>query len=164
MAEWMDDIRELDKLRADSLITDEEYDRQRSIVIENRDAANQSVGEGDIGVSAWARLGSALLDGLLVMVTLGIGWIIWAFTLSGSGQKPGKKLLNQTVMDLDTGKPMKLGRMFWVRYFLGYFVAGFAFLFTLGILIFMPFWDKRNQNIYDKISNALVVKTPTSVL
>ena len=76
----------------------------------------------------------------------------------------GKKLLNQTVMDLDTGKPMKLGRMFWVRYFLGYFVAGFAFLFTLGILIFMPFWDKRNQNIYDKISNALVVKTPTSVL
>ena len=164
MSEWMDDIRELERLRDETLITADEYDRQRNIIMENRDAISQSVGDSDVGVSAWARLGSALLDSLLAMVTLGIGWIIWAFTLSGSGQTPGKKLLNQTVMDLDTGKPMKLGRMFWVRYFLGYFVAGFAFLFTLGILIFMPFWDKRNQNIYDKISNALVVKTPTSVL
>ena len=66
MAEWMDDIRELDKLRADSLITDEEYDRQRSIVIENRDAANQSVGEGDIGVSGWLRLGTAIVENILL--------------------------------------------------------------------------------------------------
>ncbi len=164
MDDWMEEIRKLEKLRDESLISEEEYDRQRSIIMKKRDAANQSVGEGDIGVSAWARLGSSLLEPLLAMVTLGIGWIIWAFTLSGSGQTPGKKLLNQTVMDLDTGKPMKLGRMFWVRYFLGSFVAGFAFTFTLGILIFMPFWDKRNQNIYDKISNSLVISTPKSVL
>ena len=163
MSEWMDDIRELERLRDETLITADEYDRQRNIIMENRDAISQSVGDSDVGVSAWARLGSALLDSLLAMVTLGIGWIIWAFTLSGSGQTPGKKLLNQTVMDLDTGKPMKLGRMFWVRYFRGSFVASFAFLFTLGILIFMPFWDKRNQNIYDKISNSLVVTTPNLV-
>ena len=47
MSEWMDDIRELEKLRDESLITQDEYDRQRTILMENRDAANQSIGEGD---------------------------------------------------------------------------------------------------------------------
>ncbi len=159
----MDELRDLDKLREDSLISGEEYEHQKTMIMERRDGTDLSAGQGDVGVSAWARLGCALVDGILVFVTLGIGWVIWAFTLSGSGQTPAKKLLNQTVMDLDTGKPMKLGRMFWMRYFIGSIVAQIAFLFTLGILIFMPFWDKRNQNIYDKISNALVIATPNSV-
>ncbi len=163
MSEWMDDIRELEKLRDESLITQDEYDRQRTILMENRDAVNQAVGESDVGVSGWLRFGTAIVENLLIIVTLGIGWIIWAFTLSGKGQTPAKKLLNQTVIDLDTGKPMKLGRMFWMRGFVGGIVANIAFFFTLGILCFMPFWDKRNQNIYDKISNSLVIATPNTV-
>ncbi|HJM28923.1 MAG: RDD family protein [Acidimicrobiales bacterium] len=162
--QWMDEIRKLDQLRNDKLISGEEYDRQRNILMENRDAISLSIEEGAVGVSAWARLGCALLDGLLFTVTLGIGWIIWAFTLNGSGQTPSRKLLNHTVIDLDTGNPMKLGRMFWMRYFIGTLVANFAFLFTIGILCFMPFWDKRNQNIWDKVSNSLVIETPKNVL
>ena len=65
MSEWMDDIRELERLRDETLITADEYDRQRNIIMENRDAISQSVGDSDVGVSAWARLGSALLDSLL---------------------------------------------------------------------------------------------------
>ena len=162
--QWMDEIRKLDQLRNDTLISGEEYDQQRNILMENRDAISLSIEEGAVGVSAWARLGCALLDGLLFTVTLGIGWIIWAFTLNGSGQTPSRKLLNHTVIDLDTGNPMKLGRMFWMRYFIGTLVANFAFLFTIGILCFMPFWDKRNQNIWDKVSNSLVIETPKNVL
>ncbi len=162
--QWMDEIRKLDQLRNDKLISGEEYDQQRNILMENRDAISLSIEEGAVGVSAWARLGCALLDGLLFTVTLGIGWIIWAFTLNGSGQTPSRKLLNHTVIDLDTGNPMKLGRMFWMRYFIGTLVANFAFLFTIGILCFMPFWDKRNQNIWDKVSNSLVIETPKNVL
>ena len=162
--QWMDEIRKLDQLRNDKLISGEEYDRQRNILMENRDAISLSIEEGAVGVSAWARLGCALLDGILFGVTLGIGWIIWAFALNGSGQTPSRKLLNHTVIDLDTGNPMKLGRMFWMRYFIGTLVANFAFLFTIGILCFMPFWDKRNQNIWDKVSNSLVIETPKNVL
>jgi len=162
--QWMDEIRKLDQLRNDKLISGEEYDQQRNILMENRDAISLSIEEGAVGVSAWARLGCALLDGILFGVTLGIGWIIWAFTLNGSGQTPSRKLLNHTVIDLDTGNPMKLGRMFWMRYFIGTLVANFAFLFTIGILCFMPFWDKRNQNIWDKVSNSLVIETPKNVL
>jgi uncharacterized RDD family membrane protein YckC len=160
----MDEIRDLDKLREDSLITEDEYDRQRTLIMERRETSDLSAGQGDVGVSGWLRFGTALVENLLILVTLGIGWIIWAFTLSGSGQTPAKKLLNQTVIDLDTGKPMKLGRMFWMRGFVGGFVANIAFFFTVGILSLMPFWDKRNQNIYDKISNSLVIETPKSVL
>jgi len=47
--------------------------------------------------------------------------------------------------------------MFFVRGLLGGIVAAFAITFTIGILLFMPFWDKRNQNLWDKVSNTYVV-------
>ena len=56
-----------------------------------------------------------------------------------------------------TLRPASLGKMFWVRGFLAGIVAWFAILFTIGIILFMPFWDKRNQNIWDKVSNCYVV-------
>ena len=71
--QWMDEIRKLDQLRNDKLISGEEYDQQRNILMENRDAISLSIEEGAVGVSAWARLGCAFLDGILFGVTLGIG-------------------------------------------------------------------------------------------
>jgi len=111
--------------------------------------------------SPWLRLGSYLLEGLLYVVTLGIGWLIWAAVATGPvGQTPAKKLLGLRVVRGDTWKPAGLGRMFWVRGLLGALVAWFAIVFTLGILLFMPFWDQRNQNIWDKVSNCYVVTDP----
>ena len=113
-----------------------------------------------ITISPWARLGAYLLEQLLALVTLGIGWIIWALTLSGTGQTPAKKLLNQTVVDINTGQPLGLGRMFWVRGLVGGLVASIAIPLTLGILLFMPLWDSNNQNIWDKVSGSYVIPTP----
>lgn len=39
-------------------------------------------------------------------------------------------------------------------------VAGLAIFFTLGILLFMPFWDCRNRSIWDKVSHTYVVSDP----
>ncbi|CAB4864055.1 unannotated protein [freshwater metagenome] len=108
-------------------------------------------------VSPWARLGAHLLEGLLMTFTLGIGWIIWASMTAGTGQTPAKKLLNQRVVDANTLLPVSMGKMFWVRGLVAGLVASIAFPITLGILLFMPFWDKRNQNLWDKVSNTLVV-------
>jgi len=109
----------------------------------------------------WIRLGSYLLEGLLVLVTLGIGWIIWAAVATGPvGQTPAKRLLGLRVIRGDTWRPAGLGRMFWMRGVLAGFVAQLAIVFTLGVLVFMPFWDKRNQNIWDKVSNCYVVTDP----
>jgi len=113
-----------------------------------------------ITVNPWARLGAYLLEPLLSLVTLGIGWIIWALTLSGKGQTPAKKLLNHTVVDINTGQPLGLGRMFWVRGLVAGLVASIAIPLTLGILLFMPLWDSKNQNIWDKVSGSYVIPTP----
>jgi len=164
VSDWMDDIRDLEKLRDESLLTADEYDRQRNIIMEQRNGKGVSIGESSVGVSGWARFGAALLDGLLMLVTLYIGWIIWACTLSGTGQTPAKKLLNQTVLDLETNAPMTLGKMFGMRGIVGGLVAMIAIPLTIYIIAFMPFWDKRNQNIWDKVSNSLVVRTPNTVL
>jgi glutathione synthase len=53
--------------------------------------------------------------------------------------------------------------MLFMRGLVAGFVAGIAITFTLGILLFMPFWDKRNQNIWDKVSSTLVVNDPAEV-
>ena len=109
----------------------------------------------------WVRLGSYFLEAILMMVTLGIGWLIWACMTASSGQTPAKKMLKLRVIDANTLKPSGFGKMFWVRGILAGMVAQLAILCTLGILLFMPFWDKRNQNIWDKVSGTYVVNDPT---
>jgi uncharacterized RDD family membrane protein YckC len=107
--------------------------------------------------SPWIRLGAYLIEGILVTVTLGIGWLIWAAIIAGSGQTPAKRLLNLRVIDSSSFRPVGFAKMFWMRGIVAGIVAGFAIMFTLGILLFMPFWDKRNQNIWDKVSSTYVV-------
>ncbi len=110
--------------------------------------------------SPWIRLGAYLVEGILVVVTLGIGWLIWAAMIGGTGQTPAKRLLNLRAISAATIEPVGMGRMFWMRYFIGGLVAGLAIPLTLGVLVFMPFWDKRNQNIWDKVSGTYVVSDP----
>ena len=111
-------------------------------------------------VSPWGRLGAYFLEGILATVTLGIGWLIWAAMIAGTGQTPAKRLLKQRVINADTLRPAGFGKMFFVRGMLGGIVAGIAITITLGVLLFMPFWDKRNQNLWDKVSNTYVVHDP----
>ena len=111
-------------------------------------------------MSPWGRLGAWFLEALLAFVTLGIGWLIWAAMIAGTGQTPAKRLLKQRVIGADTLRPVGFGKMFWVRGLLAGIVAYFAIMFTIGILLLMPFWDKRNQNIWDKVSNTYVVSDP----
>ena len=50
--------------------------------------------------------------------------------------------------------------MFWVRGVLCGFVAPIAVVCTLGIVLFMPFWNKHNQNVWDRFSNCYAVHRP----
>ena len=116
------------------------------------------------GVSGWTRFGSWLLERVLMIVTLGIGWIIWAITLRGTGQTPAKKMMNLTIWDLETNAPMTLERMIIMRGLAGGLFAGFALPLTLYVLAFMPFWDKNNRDLHDKVSRSSVIATPGQVL
>ncbi len=116
---------------------------------------------GVTAASPWMRLGALVLESVLVLVTLGIGWVIWALVVVGRGQTPAKALLNLRVVDTASLRPVSFVRMFWVREIVAGIVASFAIPLTLGVLLFMPFWDRRNQNLWDKISSTYVVLDPS---
>ena len=110
--------------------------------------------------SPWLRLGAKVLESFLALVTFGIGWVIWALVIVRRGQTPAKSLLGLRVIDDTTHEPVGFVRMFFVRGLVGDFIASFALILTLGVLAFMPFWDRRNQTLWEKISGTHVVVDP----
>lgn len=129
-----------------------------------RPAAGDTVLPGGVHfASPWMRLGAVIFESFLFMFTLGIGWVIWALIIVKRGQTPAKSLLGLRVIDDGTLRPVGFVRMFFVRYLVGDLVTTFAFILTLGILMFMPFWDRRNQTLWEKISNTHVVVDPADV-
>ena len=64
--------------------------------------------------TAQHRLGGAVLSmGLLVVsiITLFLGYLIWAMVTWGQGQTPAKQILKMRVYSIDTGKPATWGHM-----------------------------------------------------
>lgn len=107
----------------------------------------------------WERFGAYLLDSVLMLCTLYIGWIIWACFTAGEGQTPAKKLLGQRVHTTSNGQPATFATMFFMRGLLGGLIFGASFYILVGfVLMFMPFWDSKNQTVVDKISSTLVLK------
>jgi uncharacterized RDD family membrane protein YckC len=125
-------------------------------------ATGPTLPQGVTIVSPGMRLVAYLLEGILVVVTLFIGWLIWAAITAGNGQTPAKKLLGQRVIRADGSSPVGFGTMLFMRGLIAGFIASIAITFTLGILLLMPFWDRRNQNIWDKVSGTLVVNDPAN--
>src|SRR5438046_435331 len=102
--------------------------------------------------TAGKRLGAHLLDLLLSIVTLGIGWLVWTFVTYKDGQTPAKKLLRMRTINLRSAQPATWGGMF-VREFLAKTIVSF---FTLGIGCLWLLWDNNNQNLYDKMVGTVV--------
>jgi uncharacterized RDD family membrane protein YckC/ribosomal protein L32 len=108
------------------------------------------------------RLGGYLLDGLLLVVTLVIGWIIWTLVVWAQGQTPGKQILGMRVVRLDTRTYAGWGRMF-LRDFVGKLIVGAIsslLLVTWVIACCWLLWDKDRQELWDKIAGTIVVNDP----
>ena len=108
----------------------------------------------------WLRLASYFLQGFLFTVTLGVGWLVWAAVIARRGQTPAKRLLNLQVIRRSTLRPVGFARMFFLRGLVGGIVCAVLFPLTLFVLVFMPFWDRHNQNLWDKVSGTYVVDDP----
>lgn len=107
-------------------------------------------------VTSVGRLvGAWFLDALLAMVTLGIGWVIWAAISVGEGATPGKKLLKMRVIDKETGLTISWARYVFLRGLVGGLIVGIPLIGW--VLAFMPLWDRLNQSVYGKVSNSVVV-------
>jgi uncharacterized RDD family membrane protein YckC len=104
------------------------------------------------------RFGAALLEALLVIVTLFIGWVIWWVILWKKGQSPAKSLLKMRVIKADTGRCATTGDMA-MRELVGKLLLSFIPLYGLIDDLFVLI-DDRSQALHDKIAGTLVIDDP----
>jgi uncharacterized RDD family membrane protein YckC len=115
--------------------------------------------------SAWRRLGGHLLDGLLVFVTLIVGWIIWSIIVWGRGQTPAKQLLGMRVINRETLTAAGRGRMFVREVPCKWIIGTIAGVTVIGaILYFWLLWDSERQELWDKMVETVVVNDPENTL
>lgn len=112
--------------------------------------------EGVVLTSKASRLLCALLEVVLAIVTLGIGYFIWQFFTYRTGQTPGKKLMGIRVISLNDG--MALG--FWMTLLREWVLKGIIGSITFGIAYAWILFDPKNQALYDKLIDAVVVDDP----
>jgi len=113
--------------------------------------------------TAGRRLGQYMLDVLLLLVTLLIGYWIWSLIIWGRGQTPGMQILHMRVIKADNFKEAGRGTMAFRQ------LIGKLLLFTVINLVFVPaglvlcfmlLWDRERQEVWDKIANTLVINDP----
>lgn len=78
------------------------------------------------------RLGAIVLDAALMVITFGIGWVIWSFIVWGEGQTPAKKILKLRTINFTNGHPATWGHM-GIREALVPTTVGIASFFTSGV-------------------------------
>jgi hypothetical protein len=107
------------------------------------------------------RIGAYFLGGLLSLVTLGIGYIIWGAITWSNGQTPV-----QQVLGLQTWKPQEQVNATWGTMFL----RGLAWAF-LGIIpfaqlvsFFLFVSGKEHRALHDSMSSTIVLYDPDKVL
>jgi uncharacterized RDD family membrane protein YckC len=109
------------------------------------------------------RFGNMLLGGLLMIVTLVIGYVIWAAVIYERGQTPAKQLLGMYVIDQQTGRPPGWGRMF-LR---GFVIDGLLGALTSGVFgLISALWifsGDSQQRLTDKMVGTIVVDAPNGL-
>jgi len=110
--------------------------------------------------SVGKRFGAYVLELLLFLVTLGIGWLIWTLIILGRGQTPAKQILNMRVVNTESGQSPGWGLMFVREFLLKGVVMSIVVSVTFGlglILYFWLTWDDKNQELWDKVLSTVVV-------
>lgn len=106
------------------------------------------------------RIGTYLLDVVIGVLTLVIGWLIWFAFVAPRGQTPGMNLLKIRCVN-EVGVTASAGQM-WLRQLvyqgLIYFLANLVTGGLAGIVGYAwAFWDKERQTLHDKMAGTYVV-------
>ena len=116
-----------------------------------------SSGTGVVPCGNGIRLWATVLDGLLFIVTCGIGWLIWDIVLWQQSTSPAKKMLNLKIVDINTGAPASMVQML-LREGLGKIVlsaiTGIVGIISAVLILVVP----SRQGVWDYISKTTVVR------
>ena len=113
---------------------------------------------GVVACGNGVRLWATVLDGLLFIVTCGIGWLIWSIVLWQQSTSPAKKMLNLKIVDINTGAPASMQQML-LREVLGKIVlstvsSGVSTLIGAVLILVVP----SRQGVWDYISKTTVIR------
>lgn len=122
--------------------------------------AQPSLSGAVVPVGNWVRLWASVLDGLLMVITLGIGWLIWSVFLLNQATSPAKKMLGLQIVDVNTGVPATIQQML-LREILGKVVlssvtGGITSLVSALMILVLP----SRQGIHDYIARTTVSRRP----
>lgn len=112
------------------------------------------------------RFSASLLEGLLFVVTLGIGWFIWWLVLLGRGLTPARQILGLVILDANTRTPVSASQVF-VRGTLVYFGAFQVISWALSLMLFgagtlftivsaLLIFRTSKQTLWDQITKTAV--------
>jgi len=118
----------------------------------------------------WLRLGCYILEGVLFLATLGIGWVVWWCIVVSRGLTPGRQLLRLYVIDVRTHVVVSASRavirglvvytiainvVFWL---LSLLFAPVAWAFV-AISVLLVFRDSR-QTLWDQLTGTTIGVLP----
>lgn len=110
--------------------------------------------------------GTWLLEGVLFLVTLIVGWYIWLAFTARTSQTPAKRLLDVYVIDTDTGAPVGAGRI-WIREVLVKQLLLALVNAVVGVAGLIDalwvFFDENRQTLHDKVASTYVVYAPAGL-
>lgn len=85
------------------------------------------------------RFGAAILESVLAILTLGIGWFVWWLILLGQGLTPARQILGLRIVDAKTMQPVSSSQVL-LRGFVVYFLAFSALATGLSFVLFGAGW------------------------
>ena len=125
-------------------------------------------GQGVRLASRPRRLANYLLDSILLLVTFGVGWLIWFHFTAKTSQSPGKRLMSTYVIVQQEAEPASYERL-WLRD-VGVLWLLFGALLspmTGGIVPLVDMlWimlDRQRQTLHDKLVGTIVVHAPAGL-
>jgi uncharacterized RDD family membrane protein YckC len=113
--------------------------------------------------SAGKRIGTYLLEIVLFIVTLVIGYLIWMLIAWGRGQTPGKQVMGMRIYHLESQRAATWWQMF-MRQFVGGIVNGLFFNIGLIVSFIFLFTDPLRRTIPDRIAGTIELNDPNKVL
>lgn len=119
---------------------------------------DQSISANVRPASAGVRFWAAILDGLLMLVTLFVGWVIWSIFAWQKGQTPAKQLMGLKVVHARTGQTASFGQMLLrevvVKILLGSFTQGLSGLIGAAMVL-----RPNRQALWDMVASTAVIST-----
>lgn len=103
------------------------------------------------------RFGAAILESVLAILTLGIGWFVWWLILLGQGLTPARQILGLRIVDAKTMQPVSSSQVL-LRGFVVYFLAFSALATGLSFVLFGAGW------LFTLVSALLVFRTSHQTL